>query len=75
MAAGFPTDKPAVDARIGSVVISLRDQLEDVTRIKAWLDRQADADMIAQGWTSGDVATIKSAFDREWAGDALLLLG
>jgi hypothetical protein len=62
MAAGYPADKPAVDARIGSLIISLRDQLEDITRVKAWFDRQPDADLIAQGWSTDDVATMKSAF-------------
>ncbi|MDR7189794.1 hypothetical protein J2Y46_002620 [Microbacterium sp. BE35] len=62
MAAGYPTDKPTVDARMGNSIIALRNQLDDVTRINAWLQGKQDADLVSQGWTSEDVATMKSAF-------------
>lgn len=60
--AGFSTDKATVDAVAGQVVVTLRDNLARAVRIKAWLDARTDADLMAQGWTSDEVAVLKSAF-------------
>lgn len=60
--AGFPTTKNDIDARVGGVIVTLRDTLESATRIKAWLDTQTDADLTGRGYTSTEVAQLKSAF-------------
>lgn len=61
--AGFPTTKADIDARIGGVVVTLRDTLEAVKRVDDWLDAISDADLAAKGYTTDEVATIKSAFN------------
>lgn len=60
--AGFSTDKNAVDARIGSLVLQLRDSLDGIERVKVWLDGKTTQDLVDLGYSEGDVAVIKSAF-------------
>lgn len=62
MSIGYPTDKATIDARVGNSVIALRNQLEDVTRIKAWIDTQTDAQLIALGYVQADVDVLRPAF-------------
>lgn len=59
---GYPTDKATVDARVGNAVIALRNQLEDAQRIKAWIDTQTDAQLIALGYVQADVDVLRPAF-------------
>jgi hypothetical protein len=61
--AGFPTTKADIDARIGGVVVTLRDTLESAKRIDDWLDAVTDEELTAKGYSSDEVATIKSAFN------------
>ena len=60
--AGFPTDKATIDANAGQVVLTLRDNLARAVRIKAWLDARTDVQLTALGWSSEEVAVLKSAF-------------
>jgi antibiotic biosynthesis monooxygenase (ABM) superfamily enzyme len=62
MSVGFPTDKGTVDQRVASVAWQLRSTFEQVATIKAWLDTQTDQDLIDRGYTSGEVAVLKSAY-------------
>ena len=62
MAIGFPANKPEIDIRAGQVVINLRTALEDIARIKTWLDGKPDAELIDLGYTSDEVTVLKSAF-------------
>ena len=62
MAIGFSTDKAAMDNRAASIAKSVRDSLVDASRMKAWLDTQTEAELVARGWTAAEVAVIKSAF-------------
>lgn len=59
---GFPTDKATLDARAGNIAIQVRDSLDAASRLKAWLDTKTEADLVALGYTSAEVAVIKSAF-------------
>ncbi|HNW62740.1 MAG TPA: hypothetical protein PKJ32_07045 [Piscinibacter sp.] len=59
---GFPTDKNTLDARAGNIAIQVRDSLDAASRLKAWLDTKTEADLVALGYTSAEVAVIKSAF-------------
>jgi hypothetical protein len=61
--AGFPTTKNDIDARIGSLIVVIRDSLDAAVRIDTWLDATSDQDMTAKGYTTDEVATIKSAFN------------
>lgn len=71
MAVGFAADKAALDARAGHVALQLRDTLDAAGRLKAWLDTKQDADLVALGYTSDEVAILKSAYT---ALDALRLV-
>ncbi len=60
--AGFPSTKDALDARMGNLAVQVRDALDASVRLKAWLDTKTEADLVALGYTSAEVAVIKSAF-------------
>lgn len=59
---GFPTDKNTLDARAGNIATQVRDSLDAASRLKAWLDTKTEADLVALGYTSAEVAVLKSAF-------------
>jgi len=62
MSVGFPALKPDIDSHAGSAVVALRDALEQIDRIKTFLDGKSDSDLTGLGYGSGDVAVLKSAF-------------
>lgn len=62
MSAGFQVTKASLDQRIGSCVVAGESWFEDVQRIAAWLAATPDADIEALGYTTGEVAQIKSSF-------------
>jgi hypothetical protein len=62
MSAGFPIDKPTLDARAGWLVQQLRDTLEQIVTVKSVLDGLDEAALEAMGYTADDVATLKSGF-------------
>lgn len=59
---GLPVDKSTLDQRAGSLAWQLRSTFEQIAILKAWLDGQQDADLVGLGYSSGDVAVLKSAF-------------
>lgn len=63
MPAGFTATmtKATIDAACGNVASVLNRAFRDVEAAKHFLDVQQDADLVALGYTSGDVATLKSA--------------
>ena len=61
MAAGFIPTKAALDQRLASIVVAGESWLEDVQRLKTWLDTQTDQNLIDLGYSAGDVAELKSA--------------
>lgn len=62
MAAGFQVTKDALNQRLGSVVVAGESWFEDVERVAAWLAATPDATLTALGFTTDDVAQVKSAF-------------
>jgi hypothetical protein len=62
MAVGFQVTKASLDQRVGSIVVAGEAWFEDVQRQAAWLAAQPDADITALGYTSEDVALVKSSF-------------
>lgn len=61
MAAGFQVTKDALNQRLGSVVVSGEAWFEDVERLAAWLAATPDADLESLGFSTSDVAQMKSA--------------
>jgi len=59
---GFPANKLDVDSRAGQLAIQLRDTLREVQLFKAWLDSQTDAVLTGLGYSSGDIAQLRSSY-------------
>lgn len=62
MSAGFQVTKDALNQRAGSIVVAGEAWFEDVQRMAAWLTATPDADVVALGFTQGEVSALKSAF-------------
>ena len=64
MAAGYPSARADIDARAGTLVVTLRNTFDEVARFKAFLDATPDADLEAapRNYTATEVAQLKSAF-------------
>lgn len=60
--AGYPLDKVTINARVGFLATQLRDALTEVARVKTVLDGLVDGDLTAMGYTSTEVAQLRSAF-------------
>jgi hypothetical protein len=60
--AGYPVTKEIIDSRAGFLAQTLRDAFVGVQVLKDYLDATPDADLVALGFTSEDVAVIKSSF-------------
>ena len=78
MSVGFALTKAELDTRSGSVAQSFQRAFNDVLTIKGLLDRTANADLVALGYTDQEVATLKTAYTdlyqlaTIWTGDANL---
>lgn len=64
MSVGFPQDKAAIDARAGSLSTQIRDLLTAIQQFETFLGGKADTDLTALGYTSAEVAVLKSAFTQ-----------
>ena len=64
MAAGYIMDKNTINNNVGTVCREIDKDLATVESIKVWLDSQTDQDLIDLGFTSGDVANIKTAMNE-----------
>jgi hypothetical protein len=61
MSLGYPTTKNDIDSRAGGLAIDLRQRFRDAQNFKVWLDAEVDADLTARGYTSNDIARLRSA--------------
>lgn len=64
MSVGLPVDKNILDARAGNLAWELREKLDEVRTVKAWLDGKPDEELEAApfNYSPTEVATLKSAF-------------
>lgn len=62
MSVGYSVDKSALDGIAGSTVQSLRDLLDQVNRVKVWLDATSDATLTGLGYSAGEITTLRAAF-------------
>lgn len=62
MTVGYSTDKGAIDARAGGLVVQLRNTFEEIARFKGWLDGKTDANLIARGYEQEDVDLLRASF-------------
>jgi hypothetical protein len=66
MSVGLAQSKSEVDARAGDIARRFQQTFRDVGTLKSYLDRTADADLVALGYTDPEVATLRSAADDMW---------
>lgn len=62
MSVGLPKTKADWDSRGGSIALDVRSVFDRVLAYKTALDATIDADLQAAGYTSGEIATLRSAF-------------
>ena len=62
MTVGFPLTKDQLDTRLGQVALSVRNGLSDAVQVKALIDGQTDAALIALGYTQAEVTLMRAAY-------------
>ena len=62
MSVGFPAGKTEIDLRSGQAVVNLRESMDTIVLIKAWLDEQTDASLLGLNYTQAEVNLLKAAF-------------
>ena len=62
MVAGFQVTKDGLNQRAGAVVVAGEAFLDDVRRMKVWLDTQTNPNLVALGFTDTEATQLKSAF-------------
>jgi hypothetical protein len=61
MAVGIPITKTELDSRAGNLARAFQDQFGEVVILQEFLLGTPDPDLIELGYTSDDVATLKTA--------------
>jgi hypothetical protein len=78
MSVGLPASKTEIDTRAGDIARTFQKSFGDVLTMQGYLTATSEADLIALGYTSGDVASLKTAFTDLmqladiWTGNAAL---
>jgi hypothetical protein len=78
MSVGLPVTKDEVDKRSGDIARTFQKTFDDVVTLKGYLDATADADLEALGYTTQEVAVLKTSFAdlaqlaTIWTGNAAL---
>lgn len=64
MSVGFPVNKDIIDSLAGSLCVQLRDNFASIKRFAEFLGnaKQDDTALVSYGYTSEEVATLRSAF-------------
>jgi hypothetical protein len=63
MSVGLAASKTEVDARAGDICRAFQKSFTDVLTMKGYLDRTADADLVALGYTETEVTDLKTAWN------------
>ena len=61
MTIGFPVDKNALDNKAGSVAMGLRDTLNEVAKLNAWLNTKTATDLEQYGYSIAEANALKGA--------------
>jgi len=78
MPAGLPISKTEIDTRAGDIARRFQQSFGDVVTMQQFLTATAEADLLELGYTTNDVATLKTAFSdlsqlgTIWVGQAAL---
>jgi hypothetical protein len=62
MAAGRQVDRPEINSRAGGITATLYIAMREIKVLQGYLAATPDATLVAMGFTSQDVADLKSAF-------------
>jgi len=62
MSVGLSITKQEIDQRAGDIARGFQRHFNDTATLQSFLAQTADADLIALGYTAGEVAILKSAF-------------
>jgi hypothetical protein len=62
MSVGLPVTKSEIDTRAGDTARAFQRAFEDVATMQTYLAGALEADLIALGYTSNEVAVLKTAF-------------
>jgi hypothetical protein len=78
MSVGLPITKDEIDSRSGDTARAFQRAFGDVATLQSFLAQTPDADLVALGYTEGEVTTLKSAYadltelGTIWTGEAAL---
>lgn len=78
MSVGLPVTKEEIDTRAGDIARTFQRVFEDVGTMKVYLDATDEAALVALGYTSNEVAVLKTAWSdlaqlaSIWIGEAAL---
>jgi hypothetical protein len=61
MSVGLPVTKQEIDQRAGSLALTFQRLAGDVTTLKGYLDGATEAALLELGYTSADVALLKTS--------------
>lgn len=61
MSVGIQVTKGEIDSRVGQMARDFQKLFRDLPILKTFLDATPDNDLVALGYTAGEVATIKTA--------------
>ena len=62
MSVGLPATKQELDTRSGDIARQFQRSFGDVATLQQYLLATSEADLVALGYTSGEVASLKTAF-------------
>jgi len=74
MSVGLPVTKNEIDTRAGDIARGFQRAFEDVVTMQTYLEGVPNTDLEAMGYTTQEVATLKTAFadltqlSKIWAG-------
>ena len=61
MSVGILATKGEIDSRMGEIARGQQKVFKELSILKGYLDSTADTDLVAMGYTEGEVAILKSA--------------
>lgn len=63
MSVGLAVTKAEIDSRVGDLARNFQRNFQQVEILKLYFDATVDADLVALGYTSGEVAVLKTAIN------------
>lgn len=61
MSLGYAVSKNDVDSKAAQLALTLRTNFDGIRHFKIWLDTKTDPELVALGYTGGEVTILRSA--------------